>query len=120
MAVHCHVVSIADQRKSPISRYSFVVCFSDVCRDDEELVAYVYDRGNRLPNGDDRFLGMVKLKPSLQAKRTTDHWYKLEPRADAPSQAYDGNVTGELRLQLEYSSVGPVSRCCGGVAMILN
>lgn len=79
------------------------IAFSDVCNEDRELVVSVFDQGNLLPNGDDRFLGLVKLKPSLVPKKTTDQWCRLLPRTE------DEKVTGEIRLQTEYTSVGPVS-----------
>lgn len=82
---------------------------SDVCNDDDELIIQVYDRGNRLANGDDRFLGQAILKPCLTPKKMVDHWYRLVSRADEASQEFDGKVTGEIRLQTQYTSVAPVS-----------
>ncbi|KAI8149060.1 protein kinase A catalytic subunit [Fennellomyces sp. T-0311] len=101
---HVDVFQLAMEMSCPKWRYNATF---DVCHDDDELIVNVYDRGNRLPNGDDRLLGMVMVKPSLVPKKSFDMWHKLVPRADEASQAYDGKVTGELRLQMEYSSVGP-------------
>ncbi|KAI9275557.1 kinase-like domain-containing protein [Phascolomyces articulosus] len=101
---HVDVFQLAMEMSCPKWRYNATF---DVCNDLDELIVHIYDRGNRLPNGDDRFLGMVTIKPSLVPKKMFDQWHRLVPRADEASQAYDGKVTGELRLQMEYTSVGP-------------
>ncbi|KAG2227327.1 hypothetical protein INT45_004282 [Circinella minor] len=101
---HVDVFQLAMEMSCPKWRYNATF---DVCNDSDELIVHIYDRGNRLPNGDDRFLGMVTIKPSLVPKKMCDQWHRLVPRADEASQAYDGKVTGELRLQTEYITVGP-------------
>lgn len=102
MAVQRYLVST---NRKEVNEQMILICiaFSDVCNEDRELVVSVFDQGNPLPNGDDRFLGLVKLKPSLVPKKTTDQWCRLLPRTE------DEKVTGEIRLQTEYTSVGPVS-----------
>ncbi|KAI9499483.1 kinase-like domain-containing protein [Zychaea mexicana] len=101
---HVDVFQLAMEVSCPKWRYNATF---DVCNDNDELIVHIYDRGDRLPNGDDRFLGMISVKPSLVPKKMFDQWHRLVPRADEASQAYDGKVTGELRLQIEYTTVGP-------------
>lgn len=59
---------------------------------------FVYDRGNKLPNGEDRFLGMSTIIPCLVNKRTVELIFPLQGR---PGD--DQEVTGDVRLQVTYS-----------------
>ncbi|CDS03338.1 hypothetical protein LRAMOSA00740 [Lichtheimia ramosa] len=101
---HLDIFQLAMEASCPKWRYNATF---DVCNDDDELIIQVYDRGNRLANGDDRFLGQAILKPCLTPKKMVDHWYRLVSRADEASQEFDGKVTGEIRLQTQYTSVAP-------------
>lgn len=65
---------------------------------------FVYDRGNKLPNGDDRFLGMSTITPCLVNKRTVELIFPLQGR---PGD--DQEVTGDVRLQVTYSHSKRVS-----------
>ncbi|KAI9320839.1 kinase-like domain-containing protein [Dichotomocladium elegans] len=98
------IFQLAMEASRPKWRYN--VNF-DVCNDDDDLIIQLYDRGNPLANGDDRFLGQAVLKPCLTPKKTIDHWYRLTPRAGGGFEEHDGKVTGEIRIQSEYTPAGP-------------
>lgn len=65
---------------------------------------FVYDRGNKLPNGEDRFLGMSTISPCLANKRTVELIFPLHGRPEDNQE-----VTGDVRLQVTYSHNETVS-----------
>ncbi|KAI7901594.1 protein kinase A catalytic subunit [Cokeromyces recurvatus] len=71
----------------------------DVSGGDKEIQVFVYDRGNKLPNGEDRFLGMSSIKPNLKNKKTVELIFPLCARPDD-----DQEVTGDVRLQVTYTN----------------
>ncbi|KAI9472278.1 MAG: protein kinase A catalytic subunit [Benjaminiella poitrasii] len=71
----------------------------DVSGGDKELQVFVYDRGNKLPNGEDRFLGMSSIKPNLMNKKTVELIFPLTARPDDEQE-----VTGDVRLQVTYTN----------------
>lgn len=58
---------------------------------------FVYDRGNKLPDGQDRFLGMSSIVPNLVSKKTVELIFPLHGRPDD-----DQEVTGDVRLQVTF------------------
>ncbi|CAO3624024.1 unnamed protein product [Mucor hiemalis] len=70
----------------------------DVTSGNKEITLFVYDRGNKLPNGEDRFLGMSTISPCLVNKRTVELIFPLHGR---PGD--DQEVTGDVRIQVTYS-----------------
>ncbi|KAG0173193.1 hypothetical protein DFQ28_001228 [Apophysomyces sp. BC1034] len=78
--------------KASCPKWQYSTTF-DVSNDQVEYQVFVYDRGNRLPNGDERCLGMLTIKPTLVPRRTVDMWYKLEPHC------LGQDASGEIRVQ---------------------
>ncbi|KAL0574185.1 hypothetical protein ABG067_009146, partial [Albugo candida] len=70
----------------------------DVNKGDSEVTLFVYDRGNKLANGEDRFLGMSAISPCLINKKTVELIFPLHGRPGDEQE-----VTGDVRLQLTYS-----------------
>ncbi|CAO0803118.1 unnamed protein product [Mucor circinelloides] len=69
----------------------------DVTAGNKEITVFVYDRGNKLPNGEDRFLGMSSIIPNLVNKRTVELIFPLHGRPDDNQE-----VTGDVRLQVTF------------------
>jgi protein-serine/threonine kinase len=78
--------------------------YSDVTASNKELSVYVYDRGNRLSNGEDRFLGTCTIVPSLVSKKTVELVFPLKSRPGDNQE-----VTGDVRLQVTYTNSQAVS-----------
>ncbi|KAF7723403.1 hypothetical protein EC973_002047 [Apophysomyces ossiformis] len=88
------VFELAIKASSP--KWQYTTAF-DVSNDEVEYQVFVYDRGNRLPNGDERCLGMVTVKPTLTSRKTVDMWFKLEPHRIGEE------ASGEIRLQATWT-----------------
>jgi hypothetical protein len=71
---------------------------SDVNSGNKEISLFVCDRGNKLPNGEDRFLGMSSILPCLLNKKTVELSFPLMGRPNC-----DQEVTGNVRLQRTYT-----------------
>ncbi|KAI8637696.1 kinase-like domain-containing protein [Parasitella parasitica] len=70
----------------------------DVTNGNQEIAVFVYDRGNKLPNGEDRFLGMSSIVPKLVNKKTVELIFPLHGR-----HGDDQEVTGDVRLQVTFT-----------------
>ncbi|CEP19277.1 hypothetical protein [Parasitella parasitica] len=70
----------------------------DVTSGSQEIAVFVYDRGNKLPNGEDRFLGMSSIVPKLVNKKTVELIFPLHGRPDD-----DQEVTGDVRVQVTFN-----------------
>lgn len=78
---------------------------SDVNSSDKEIFLYVYDRGNKLPNGKDRCLGMSSIVPCLVNNRTVELIFPLKVQPHDQEE-----VTGDVRLQVTYTHNQAVSQ----------
>lgn len=79
------------------------IFYSDVTNSNKEITVFVYDRGNKLPNGEDRFLGMSSIVPNLVNKKTVELIFPLHGRPDDNQE-----VTGDVRIQVTYSNTKKV------------
>lgn len=96
-----HFVSLFHFLKKSKIIYSFFC--SDVESGNNEVSVFVYDRGNKLPNGEDRFLGMSSIKPKLINDKFVELIFPLHGRPED-----DQEVTGDVRLQVTYKSTKKV------------
>jgi len=69
----------------------------DVSRIDGELTVSIWDRSIR--NGEENFLGMMRIKPNHEHGKEVDNWFTLLPRHK------NEVVKGALRLKLMYKKV---------------
>ncbi|CAO3637434.1 unnamed protein product [Cunninghamella echinulata] len=74
----------------------------DVLTDKGEFIVQIYDHGNPLSNGDDRFLGIARLKPNFEKNASFDIWLRLHPRAE---DDLNTSISGEIRIQATYTSL---------------
>jgi protein-serine/threonine kinase len=77
----------------------FINNYSDVMSGNKKISLFVYDRGNKLSNGQDRFLGMSSIVLNLVNQKTVELIFPLVGRPND-----DQEVTGNVRLQVTYSA----------------
>lgn len=76
----------------------------DVLRPDGDVTISLWDRQDG-SEGDEVFLGMLKIRmPSLHGK-VHDNWFRLLPRPEEGGQRDD--VRGELRVQMSWKPLEP-------------
>lgn len=77
-----------------------------MAKGNNEISVYVYDRGNKLPNGEDRFLGMSSIKPNLVSDKFVELVFPLHGRPGDDEK----EITGDVRLQVTYTNTKKTRR----------